>query len=175
MLLLTGCPHTEPCAVFGDLTQPPSLTVIQRMPDGGVEDVRDALLLQVPPQGGHVAYVGVRVTNFERCRIDLSASVFVLDGGALEAEEKRRVELGDGGASDPADPANFANVPVCPNYGALDVVGPRWRLVVEAAQRDGRSVKAELPVVFSCDAGGADCACECAKGYELGKCGRDAG
>lgn len=161
--------------VFGDLTKPPSLTVIQRLPDGGAEEVRDTLFLQVPPQGGHVAYVGVRVTNFEGCRIDLAASVFVPDAGPLEAEEKRRVEIGDGGSSDPSDPSNFANVPMCPNYGSLDIVGPSWSLVVQAAQRDGRSVKAALPVVFSCDAAGADCACECAKDYVLGKCGRDAG
>jgi len=162
--------------VFGDLTKPAALTVIQRMPDGGVEDVQGTLLLQVPPQGGHVVYVGVRMTNFEGCRLDLAASVFVADGGPLETEEKRRVDLGDAGFSDPSDPANFANVPVCPNFGSHEIVGTEWTLVVEAAQRDGRSVKTALPVRFSCDAGGWDCACECGHGYFLGKCGSpDAG
>ncbi len=161
--------------MFGDLSKPAALTVLQRMPDGGVEEVRDTLYLQVPPQGGHVVYVGVRAVNFEGCRLDLAASVFGADGGPLETEEKRRVELGDAGYSDPSDPANFANVPVCPNNGMHELLGTPWALVVELAQRDGRSAKVTLPVAFSCDAGGPDCACECAKGYELGKCGRDAG
>ena len=162
--------------MWGDLTQPPAVTAVQRLPDGGLEDVQGVLYLQVPPQGGHVTYVGVRVANFEGCRLELSASVFVPDGGPLEVEEKRRVDVGDGGLSDPSDPANFANIPVCPNYGARDFAGPPWDLVVEVAQRDGRSARVVMPVVFSCAFGSADCACECAHGYELGKCGaRDGG
>ena len=157
--------------VWGDLAQPPSLTVVQRMPDGGVEELGDTVFLQVPPQGGHVAYIGVRVHTLEGCRLDIAASVFAPDGGPLETEEKRRVDVGDGGLSDPADPANVANVPVCPNFGARDFVGPPWDLVVDVAQRDGRSARAVKPIVFSCGFGGWDCACECAQGYELGKCG----
>jgi hypothetical protein len=65
------------------------------------------------------------------------------------------------------------------------VAGPRdawrwsvhhWRLVVEAKQRDGKKVSTTLPIEFSCEAGGPDCACECAAHYEFGKCGaRDGG
>jgi hypothetical protein len=168
--VLAGCPQ-QPCTVWGDLSQPASLEITQRMPDGGVEPAGGTLLLQVPPQGGHVAYVGVRVKNFEGCRVELSASVFDPDSGHLATEEKRRVDITLDGMSDPSDPANFANLPVCPNFGTRDYVGPGWSLVVEAKQRDGRAVKTTVPIVFSCDAGGWDCACECAQGYEFGKCG----
>lgn len=173
-MLLSACP--EPCTVWGDLSQPASLTVTQRLPDGGVEDVGRTLYLQVPPQGGQVVYVGVRLQNFEGCRLELSASVLVPDSGHLETEEKRRVDVTLGGQSDPADPANFANVPVCPNFGVRDFPGNDWRLVVEAKQRDGKKVSTTLPIAFSCAAGGPDCACECAAHYEFGKCGgRDGG
>lgn len=147
------------------------------MPDGGAEDVGGTVYLQVPPQGGHVAYVGARVHNFEGCRLVLSASLVDPGSGALETEELRRVDLTVDGGSDPADPANFANVPVCPNFGVRDFPGPTWRLVVSAEQRDGRKVSTTMPVVLSCATGGAECACECAAGYELGKCGgfRDGG
>ena len=161
--------------MFGELSQPPELVVTQRVPDGGVEEVSGTLFLQVPPQGGHVVYVGARVRNLEGCRLELSASLFEPGSGALETEERRRVDLDSSGMSDPADPANFANVPACPNFGARDIAGPQWRLTVEAKQRDGRKASATVPVVLSCETGGADCACECAAGYELGKCGASDG
>ncbi|MBK7862067.1 MAG: hypothetical protein IPJ65_26315 [Archangiaceae bacterium] len=61
--------------MWGDLSQPAALTVTQRMPDGGAEALGDELFVQVPPQGGHVAYVGAKVTNFEGCRLELRASL----------------------------------------------------------------------------------------------------
>jgi len=143
------------------------------MPDGGAEELVDALVLQVPPQGGHVAYVGAQLQNFVEC-IELSAALRE-PGGALAAEEKRRVDLEDG-RSDPAEPANFANVPVCPNFGSRDFPGFSWRLEVTASSRDGRSsVSRTLDVVPTCAFGGPQCACECAAGYDFGKCGRDGG
>ncbi|MBK7862066.1 MAG: hypothetical protein IPJ65_26310 [Archangiaceae bacterium] len=51
-----------------------------------------------------------------------------------------------------------------------------WVLVVEAKQRDGRSVSVTRTVVPSCAYGAAHCDCECRAGYELGNCeGRDGG
>jgi hypothetical protein len=168
-VLLASCP--EPCTVWGDLSKPPSLTATQRMPDGGAEDLGAVLVLQPPPQGGHVAYVGARVQNFEGCRIELTATLYPPDSGLIAAYESRRVDLTVNGGSDPSDPAHFANVPVCPNYGDRDYVGLPWRLVVEAKDRSGKSLQAEYTVVPTCDAGGPQCECECRAGYELGKCG----
>lgn len=173
-LVLCSCP--EPCRVWGDVSKPAALAVTQRMPDGGVEPLNGTLFLQVPPQGGHVVYVGAQVNNFEGCRLELSASLFEPDSGVLATEEKRRVDLTLDGGSDPSDPAHFANIPVCPNFGARDFTGVDWRLVVEVKQRDGRKVSASLPVTLSCATGASFCECECRAGYEFGKCeGRDGG
>ncbi|MBK7862173.1 MAG: hypothetical protein IPJ65_26875 [Archangiaceae bacterium] len=139
------------------------------MPDGGAEALGDELFVQVPPQGGHVAYVGAKVTNFEGCRLELRASLYPPDSGSLAAEEKRRVDLTVDGASDPSDPANFANVPVCPNYGTRDFPGLPWVLVVEAKQRDGRSVSVTRTVVPSCAYGAAHCATASARGLRAGQ------
>jgi hypothetical protein len=171
---VTACP--QPCTVWGDLSKPATLTITQRMPDGGAEDLGSALVLQVPPQGGHVAYIGARVENFEGCRLELVASLYPPDSGLLATEERRRVDLTVNGGSDPSDPANFANVPVCPNYGTRDFPGLAWTLVVEAKQRDGRTVSATRTVVPTCAFGASFCQCECSSGYEFGKCeGHDGG
>lgn len=172
LLMTAACSPQAPCPVAGDLSRPPSLTATQRLPDGGAEDVRGTLYLQVPAQGGHVVFVGARVQNLAACGLELSAALVDPMTNRLETEEKRRVDLGPGFMSDPGDTANFANVPACPNFGTRDISGPQWNLVVEAKQRDGRTASATLPVVLSCETGGADCACECAAGYVLGKCGR---
>jgi hypothetical protein len=172
MVAVVAC--TQPCPVHGDASKAATLTVTQRLPDGTAEELTQALVLQVPPQGGHVAFVGAVIENFTEC-VELSAALKDLDG-SLAAEEKRRVDL-TGGRSDPKEPANFANVPVCPNFGTRDFPGQTWKLEVKVESRDGRaaSLSRSLDVVPTCAFGGSDCACECAADYTFGKCGRDGG
>lgn len=173
MLLAAAC--SAPCSQWGDKNGTPRLVITQRV-NGASQEVTSggALLLQVPPQGGYVAYVGARLYDFEGCRIDFSASLFEPDSGTLSTEERRRIDFplaGEGGSGtvDPSDPAHFANVPVCPNFDTRDYPGLTWRLDVVARAQDGREVKTSLPVVPSC-AGDANCECECRANYEFGKC-----
>ena len=139
----------------------------------------DALPILIPPQGGHVVFVGVRATNLDSCGIQLT--------GALRDEASQQVRFdqrtinliptGDGwGTTGPVGMAvsgtvsNFANIPVCPNeWSSTDVYGHVYALEVTLADASGRSLKKTIHVTPMCQPGDLDdCECTCAKGYVLG-------
>jgi hypothetical protein len=79
------------------------------------------------------------------------------------------------GQPDLSDPANVANVPVCPNYTDRDVVDNDWQLQVEVRDQHGREATAWSLVRPVCQQSTpylrALCDCECRAGYYFGKCG----
>jgi hypothetical protein len=78
--------------------------------------------------------------------------------------------------TDPSELANFANVPICPDFGPRDYEGLPWRLDVDVTGRDGRTAKSSISVVPTCPVetngtvpGHVDCRCECRANYTFGK------
>src|SRR6185437_13326487 len=95
-LLLLGCPDgalkpspdggkiaptfpvtdASPCAAgyLGDRAAPPRMELRQLLADGGDVPIKDGDDLDVlfPPQGGRVAFVGVRATNVDGCGIQVT-------------------------------------------------------------------------------------------------------
>ena len=137
--------------------------------------------LTFPVQGGHVLFVGARIHDMPECRQTLAATV-VDDAGVLYATELRRVDFpvadSDGGLPDLSDPANAANVPMCPDFGSRDVVNQDWILEVTVSDDAGYAASRTRHVTPVCRQSDptalALCRCECSANYFLGKCGRAA-
>lgn len=138
----------------------------------------DPVDLRFPVQGGHVLYVAARIHNLLPCRAELSASLVDPGTGQVATEERRQVDFGldggGGGISDLSDPANVANVPVCPDLFDRDFVDAPWNLVVSVKDLEGRVATATRRVIPSCRQAGsysrAACRCECSAHYVFGKC-----
>lgn len=139
----------------------------------------DALPLVTPPQGGHVSFVAARLKNLDPCGVKLLARVRNLATGAVAAEDERTIDFAEtdaeGFAVAPLDDiANYANVPMCPDYTARAIVDEPHSLEVRARDASGREASITIAVVPRC--GQADdferalCRCECAPDYVLGRC-----
>ena len=159
-----------------------------RLSDGGFGELtQDGMPVDLtfPTQGGHVLFVGARVHDMPECNQLLSATVSDPQTGALYSTEERVVDFpvadDSGGIPDLSDTASVANVPMCPDYGTRDVLNQDWVLQVSVADDAGYSANALRHVTPVCrqtdPAALANCQCECAANYFLGKCvpGRDAG
>lgn len=157
-------------AVFHGEGQP--LTALE---EGGV------LPLVVPPQGGHVVFVGALIEGARTDYVKLT-STLTEPSGKLLASDARTVAL----EVDPEQPTRKrtrivsytqqSNLTLCPNYAPRAVDGQTAHLTVEVSELyvDAPTpVKTELDVTPTCPANGADsaaCACECGASYVLGKC-----
>ncbi|MBI5498063.1 MAG: hypothetical protein HY904_23880 [Deltaproteobacteria bacterium] len=144
--------------------------------DGG------ALPMMFPPQGGRVAFVGVRARNVDPCQARLT--------GVLRDTMTRQVRLDartvnlratDGGWAQSAETniTTFANIPLCPNqWTERDLHGNPFDLEVTLEDRDGRHLQQTLRVTPYCaePESLADCLCTCRGGYRLGQsCNVDGG
>ena len=154
--------------------------VRERMALSEIQD-GDPIDLLLPPQGGHVMFIGAKVRGGRGGAALLRAQLLDLRSGALLAEDGRTVTLGGAGEADLWQPdlrsyGNVANIPVCPSYSGVDFHGQPFTLQVQVTdlvtRQSGTATRRAVP---SCRQEGAAeralCECECAAGYQPGKCG----
>jgi acyl-CoA hydrolase len=143
----------------------------------------DSIKLQKPVQGGHIVLLGAQVENFPTDAANLHVRVRHEETGLLAGEEARTVTMvAVGGNSSRKQPdlrsqSQFANVPLCPDYDAIDVGEQRMLVEIEitALYTDPPLVGvATLHLVPSCSSTDVNdralCQCECQSNYALGKC-----
>lgn len=175
---------------LGDPTQGPVLELRALRADGmdvPLED-GDDLAVIFPPQGGRVAFVGVRATNLDGCGVQVI--------GALRDPISKQVRIDgrtvnlrgttDGwgttgqGASTNLESSqaigDYSNIPLCPNqWASQDVFDRRFDLEVRVEDRRKKSAVRTIGVVPRCAESGvkeAACRCLCRAGYVLGEsCG----
>ncbi len=152
----------------------------------------DDLAVVFPPQGGRVAFVGVRATNVDGCGMQLVGALrdplskqVRLDGRTVNLRKEpdgwgttgRGAET-DLGSSDAI--GDYSNVPLCPNQWAdQDLFDQTFELEVQIKDRRGKTASKKIHVTPRCAEPGEKetaCRCLCRKGYVLGEtCGEDAG
>jgi len=148
------------------------------------------LALVFPPQGGRVAFVGIRARNLDPCAVRLLGALrdpktkqVRIDGRTVNLQ---RTEDGYGvtgkGTTDVTSEsaiAAYSNVPLCPNQWAEEAVfDNEYELEVAVTDKGGRQGSAKVTVVPRCSEPEREvqCKCLCKKGYVLGEsCGEDAG
>ena len=168
------------CALpfLGDPSLPVALHLLARGVNGTSTPIvdGDAIPLVTPPQGGKVAFIGVRATNLSPCAVQMIGTLrdpvsqqIRVDGRGINL-----TAASDGwGTSADSNISTFANVPVCPNQWAMqDAFGHVFELTVKVTDPDGRSAQVTVHVVPACAEGGAagkECMCSCSQGYVLGQ------
>jgi len=166
----------RPCGLpyLGDKTAAPKLEVWSLSEQGNIipVDASHPVLLRQPPQGGRVAFLGIRATNLDSCSADLIASVknpmnsqIRLDGRTINL-----VPEGNGWGGSVLDSIDTqANVPLCPNqWSSLSIPSGTFQLTVTVTDVDSRKVTVMTPVTFRCADTDPTCACLCRTGYKLG-------
>jgi hypothetical protein len=136
------------------------------------------LALVTPPQGGRVAFVGVRATNLDGCGVQIFAALrdplskeTRLDGRTVNLQRDTD-GFGTSGAvytniADYRELGSFAHIPLCPNQWAQqDLFDGSFELDVRVVDRGGRTATRVVRVVPRCSE--AKCQCICKKGYVLG-------
>lgn len=132
------------------------------------------LPLMFPPQGGRVAFVGVRATNVDPCGVVLTGAL--RDKRTNQTRfEARTVNLrptGDGHAASTAgDISTYANLPLCPNqWSDTDLFASTYTLEVEMKDRRGKRATASFDVMPKCAEEDrlVECLCLCDADYVLG-------
>jgi hypothetical protein len=209
--VLTGCPEKEnppppadagfdatsvcPTGFLGDPSKEPIIELRALLADGSDVPIAegDDLAIIFPPQGGRVAFVGVRATNIDGCGVqvtgtlrDRSSKQIRFDGRTvnLRREPDGFGTTGRGtktNIEDSAEIGDYSNIPLCPNQWAdEDVFDRPYDLEVEVVDRQQKKkVVKTIGVVPRCAEPGAKetaCRCLCKKGYVGGEsCGEDAG
>ena len=152
----------------------------------------DDLAVIFPPQGGRVAFVGVRATNLDGCGVQVVGALrdpmtkqIRLDGRTvnLRREADGWGATGRGTTAnieDSAELGDYSNVPLCPNqWAGQDVFDVPFELEVVVTDRAKKTVTKKITVVPRCAEPGekeTSCQCLCRNGYVLGEtCGEDAG
>jgi len=153
----------------------------------------DDLAVMFPPQGGRVAFVGIRATNVDGCGMQITGVLrdpiskqIRLDGRTVNLRRDQPEGWGTTGhgtttnVSDSAEIGDYSNIPLCPNQWAeQDVFNVPFELEVIIVDRLKKTTSKKINVVPRCAEGGerlAACLCLCKKGYVLGEtCGEDAG
>ena len=162
--------------VVGDITAPPELQIVYRAPGGTAEPLADGgtLPLTVPPQGGHVVFVGLRVRNVDLCGSSIQAALRHPTTDRVAGFERRPVAwvIAADGFAEPAQPdqiSDYANVPLCPNANIdQDIFDVPWDLEVRFYDASDMATQVDLTVTPSCDQAinPAYCRCECAMGFQ---------
>lgn len=173
----------DPCTPLGGPdVEPAVVALVENDTNGGFVELQTGgeVHLWQPLQGGHVIYVGARVTGLCADSVMITGRILNAETGDLIAHETRRgfglVPQGDGtGLSAPFDLGAVANVALCPPPVAdLDVAGTPFLLEVEISDADGRSAMAGATVTAVCGqadaAARAYCACECSAAGADGAC-----
>ena len=151
----------------------------------------DKLPLLLPPQGGRVAFVGVRALNLDGCAVTLSGVLRDEQSGQERAEERpvNLVRGSDGWAATGVETSdgltvgtitNFSNITLCPNqWSTTDLYGHEYVLTVtvtDATKRTGKSTIHVSPWCAEPEPRLAQCLCICRQGYALGQsCENDSG
>jgi hypothetical protein len=185
LVLLAGCGGDDELCRVGDPSLEVELELVQRTADGEMVPLEDGAVLPVqsPPQGGKVAFVGVRVRNADVCGSQVQAALRdPCQGGRVIGIESRPVawRLADDGFAEPAQPAeisDYTNVPLCPSSALeSDLDGHLYQLEVRFYQADGSYAERLVDVTLTCaDADDpAGCRCECDADYdEAAECPAD--
>ena len=181
LVALAACGDDAPpdarSSIVGDPTQPAQLEPIYRTADGEMAPLVDGteLPLLTPPQGGKVAFVGVRAFNVDLDGITLQVALREPCGGRVVGIERRPIawRIADDGFAEPAQPeeiSDYANVPACPNAGAVVDLDGQPHEVELRLYEAGRMTEAIVAVTPTCGSDTAPqlCRCECDSDYELG-------
>ncbi|MBX3229830.1 MAG: hypothetical protein KIT84_05805 [Labilithrix sp.] len=214
LTVLGGCPGDDPPAVpapveaaadaplasvcptgyLGDPAAEPILELRALRADGTDVPLNDGddLAVLFPPQGGRVAFVGVRVLNVDGCAAQIIGALrdpatkqVRLDGRTvnLRRQDDGWGVTGRGTATNIEDSdeiGDYSNVPLCPNQWAdRDVFDQPFELELVLTDRRQKTASKKITVVPRCAEPGAKevaCKCLCRSGYVLGEtCGEDAG
>jgi hypothetical protein len=153
----------------------------------------DDLAIVFPPQGGRVAFVGIRAINLDGCGVqvtgalrDLGSRQVRVDGRTVNLRKEEADGWGTTGQGtttnieDSAAIGDYSNVPLCPNQWAdVDVFDKPFEVEVLVKDRRKKSATKIVKVTPRCSEPGAKetaCRCLCKHGYMLGEtCGEDAG
>jgi hypothetical protein len=142
----------------------------------------DAIDLSLPPQGGHVLFIGAILRNLHTDTVKIRGRLRDPSTGAIVAEDARTVVVqpvaGDPGAAQTniQTYTQSANVAVCPDYDARAIDGEAYVVevtVTELYVSIPRTATASRTATPRCPAGTPDtdhCTCECAASYAIGKC-----
>lgn len=161
---------------IGDLAQPLELEIVHQDRDGNLVRTQPGaeVPLIIPPQGGHVLFIGARARNLD-CEIDLTVSLRDECDKSVIAVEQRPATLaigsdGWGEPAFPAHPTHYGNLPACPQAAASrDIEGEPYLLRLVVEDLDGKKGEASLEIIPTCGAAKReDCLCECDKDFVLG-------
>lgn len=172
-----------PCTPLGGPgVEPTVVALVENDTRGGFVELHEGgeVHLWQPLQGGHVIYVGARVTGLCADSVMVTGSILDATTGEVVAHETRRgfglEPQGDGtGLSAPFDLGAVANVALCPPpVTGRQVAGARFLLEVEVSDADGRTAMARATVTAVCGqadaAARAFCECECSAAGADGAC-----
>lgn len=136
----------------------------------------DDITLQLPPQGGRVAFIGAGVRGASCDQVRLTVRLAATDGTELVLDG-RTVPL------DPPDGTGLrktrietftaqSNLRMCPDYEGRRVDDRAYdvRVEVEEAGCDRRKGTVTVRVFARCFATDEGCACLCAENYQQGSC-----
>jgi hypothetical protein len=211
--VLAGCPDEDPAkdagpeagpdvvvpdagcslAFVGDPSKDPIVELRAVKADGTDVPLKDGddLAIIFPPQGGRVAFVGIRAQNIDPCGVQLT--------GALRDPVSQQVRLegrtvnlnptndgwattGTGVSTDIASSdaiASYSNIPLCPNqWASQDIYDKTFELEVIVLDKRQKKVDTKMNVVPRCAEPGPKetaCRCLCKNGYHGEFCGEDAG
>jgi hypothetical protein len=158
-----------------------ALVPVQRTASGMLAELEDGGALDVvfPPQGGRVAFVGVRARNVDPCEVTLKGVLRDTASNKVRFDTRITNLMVDGeeARSDEREIATFSNIPLCPNqWSSADVFDQAYELEIVLTERGGRKLERTLAVTPRCaePEREAACKCMCKHGYELGEpCGED--
>ncbi|AKU96629.1 hypothetical protein AKJ09_03293 [Labilithrix luteola] len=187
-------PSTCAAGYLGDPSKPPIIELRALKADGTDVPLHDGddLAVIFPPQGGRVAFVGVRATNLDGCGVQITGALrdpnskqVRVDGRTvnLRREDDGWGTTGRGVSTNIEDSqaiGDYSNVPLCPNqWASQDVFDHPFEVEVVVQDRSKKKVSAKMTITPRCAEPGPKetaCRCLCKEGYVLGEaCGEDAG
>lgn len=172
----------EACTPVGE-GEPRVVALVENTTEGGFRELNDGgeVHLWRPVQGGHVIYVGARVSGLCADPVLITGRIKDLATGNVVSKEMRRgfglIDQGDATLlPDPTDLGAVANIALCPELtGEHDVMGTQFLLEVEVEDAEGRVARAQAKVTPVCaqtdEAGLTTCQCECTRQGSAGGCG----
>jgi hypothetical protein len=173
--------------ILGDDTQDMQLEIRALKADGTDVALNDGddLAILFPPQGGRVAFVGVRALNLDGCGVQVTGAIRDLTSKQVRVDG-RTVNLtkeadgwgtsGDGTSADltsTAGVSSYSNVPLCPNQWAdVDIFDQPFEIEVQVKDRKQKMATKTIKVTPRCAQPGSlevTCKCLCKHGYVLGE------
>ena len=187
-------PSVCPTGYLGDFDAPIEIELRALKADGTDVPLNDGddLAILFPPQGGRVAFVGVRAKNLDGCAVQITGALrdvdtkqVRLDGRTvnLKKQDDGYGVTGQGTGPDIANSGeigDYSNVPLCPNqWASKDIYDHTFELEFLVVDRNHKTASKKIMVTPRCAEPGekrSGCLCLCRNGYVLGEaCGEDAG